>query len=243
MSLDIKDLRVDRTTGEVIKGVSLEVSAGQVVALMGPNGSGKSTLANAVMGHPDYRVTEGSVLLDGEDVTSAPSDVRAKKGLFLSMQNPPEIPGLTLAEFLRAAYNEVKGEQVGPRDFRKMLEEKADILKMDVSLLSRGLNEDFSGGEKKKSEILQLIVLGPKYAILDESDSGLDVDAVKAVADGIDAVRGKEMGILVITHLPKLLERLKPDVVHVILDGRIVKTGGPELAEEIEKGGYDGYQH
>lgn len=238
--LKAENLRVERTTGEVIRGVSLEVPSGKVVALMGPNGSGKSTLANALMGHPDYRMTEGTVTLDGEDITGLPADVRAKKGLFLSMQNPPEIPGLTLAEFLRAAYNEVRGEHVGPRDFRKILEEKAKVLKMDKALLSRGLNEDFSGGEKKKSEILQLMMLAPKYAILDESDSGLDVDAVKAVADGIDAARGKEMGILVITHLPKLLERLKPDTVHVILDGRIVKTGGPELAEAIEKDGYDG---
>ncbi|MEA3249524.1 MAG: Fe-S cluster assembly ATPase SufC [Patescibacteria group bacterium] len=239
-SLKVKNLRVARATGEVIRGVSFEIPSGKVVALMGPNGSGKSTLANALMGHPDYRITEGSVTLDGEDVTSLPADIRAKRGLFLSMQHPPEIPGLTLAEFLRAAYNETHDEQIGPRDFRKILKEKAGILKMDKALLSRGLNEGFSGGERKKSEILQLMVLAPKYAILDESDSGLDVDAVKAVADGINAARGKEMGILVITHLPKLLSRLKPDIVHVLLDGRIVKSGGPELADEIEKSGYDG---
>jgi Fe-S cluster assembly ATP-binding protein len=239
MSLEVKDLRVARSTGEVIKGVTLEVPAGKVVALMGPNGSGKSTLASALMGHPDFRVTEGSITLDGEDVASLSADVRAKRGLFLSMQNPPEIPGLSLAEFLRAAYNEMKGKQIGPRDFRKMLEEKAGLIGMDKGLLSRGLNEGFSGGEKKKSEILQLMILEPKYAILDETDSGLDVDAVKAVADGIDMARETGMGILVITHLPKLLDRLKPDTVHVILDGRIMKTGGPELAEEIEEKGYD----
>lgn len=240
--LDIRDLRVERATGEVIKGVTLEVPAGKVVALMGPNGSGKSTLANALMGHPDYRVTEGSITLDGEDITALSADVRAKRGLFLSMQHPPEIPGLTLAEFLRAAYNETRGEQMGPRDFRAILEEKAGALKMDRGLLSRGLNEGFSGGEKKKSEILQLMVLAPKYAILDETDSGLDVDAVRAVADGIDATRGEEMGILVITHLPRLLTQLKPDVVHVMLDGRIAQSGGSRLAEEIEREGYDRYK-
>ena len=222
--------------------MTLEVPAGKVVALMGPNGSGKSTLANALMGHPDFRITEGSVILDQEDITSLPADARAKHGLFLSMQHPPEIPGLTLAEFLRAAYNETRGEHLGPRDFRKILEEKAATLKMDKGLLSRGLNEGFSGGEKKKSEILQLMVLGPKYAILDETDSGLDVDAIKAVVDGIDSVRGERMGILVITHLPRLLALLKPDSVHIMLDGRIVASGGPGLAEEIEENGYERYK-
>jgi len=240
MALIVKDVRVERATGEVIKGVTLEVPAGEVVALMGPNGSGKSTLANALMGHPDYRITEGEVSIDGEDITSLPADARAKRGLFLSMQNPPEIPGLTLAEFLRAAYNETRDGHLGPRDFRKILEEKAATLKMDKSLLSRGLNEGFSGGEKKKSEILQLMVLEPKYAILDETDSGLDVDAIKAVVDGIGSVRGERMGLLVITHLPKLLSMLKPDAVHVMLDGRIVRSGGPELAQEVEERGYGG---
>ena len=240
MALIVKDVRVERATGEVIKGVSLEVPAGKVVALMGPNGSGKSTLANALMGHPDFRVTEGSVTLDGEDITSLSADARAKRGLFLSMQHPPEIPGLTLAEFLRTAHNETHDAQVGPLDFRAILEEKARTLKMDRSLLSRGLNEGFSGGEKKKSEILQLMALEPKYAILDETDSGLDVDAVQAVVDGIGSTRGESMGILVITHLPKLLAQLKPDAVHVMLDGRIEKSGGPELADEVEERGYEG---
>ncbi|MFH1047372.1 MAG: Fe-S cluster assembly ATPase SufC [Patescibacteria group bacterium] len=240
--LKIIALKVARDGKEIIRGVDLEIAPGDVVALMGPNGSGKSTLAGALMGHPDCVITAGKILIDGEDMTDKSPDKRAKAGLFLSMQSPPEIPGLTVTSFLRAAFNEIHDEQIRPLDFRHSLQEKADLLKMNPELLSRGLNEGFSGGERKKSEILQLMVLAPKYAILDETDSGLDVDALKAVGEGINTARGdadEGLGILVITHHQKLLEYLQPTRVIILRDGLIEKEGGPDLAQEIERSGFE----
>ncbi len=240
--LKIEKLKVERDGKEIICGVDLEIAPGDVVALMGPNGSGKSTLAGALMGHPECEITNGKIEIDGNDVTDLSADKRAKAGLFLSMQNPPEIAGLTLSAFIRTAYNEINGERVGPREFREKLKDKAKLIKMNPDLLSRGLNEGFSGGERKKSEILQLMMLAPKYAVLDETDSGLDVDALKAVGEGIAAARENApdgMGILIITHHQKLLEFLKPDRVAVLKEGRIEKQDGPELAEEILKKGFE----
>lgn len=238
-SLHLDNLHVTREGKDIVKGVSLSVAPGEVHVLMGPNGSGKSTLANTLMGHPDYAVSDGKIELDGEDITAAPVHERAKKGLFLSMQYPPEIPGLTVFNFLRSAVNAVRGEKMSVLAFRDRLKEKMEELKMDPSFTRRHLNAGFSGGEKKRAEILQMAMLEPKYAILDETDSGLDVDALKIVSDGINRLRGPERGILLITHYTRILNHVKPDVVHVLKDGRIVKTGGPELAEKIEHEGFD----
>jgi Fe-S cluster assembly ATP-binding protein len=239
--LTIKNLHVSRGGQEIIHGLDLELAPGETVALMGPNGSGKSTLAGALMGQPDCEITDGEIILDGTDITKLSADERARAGLFLSMQNPPEIPGLTLSSFLRAAFNEVNEEQMSPREFRNYLSERAEELDMDPALLARGLNEGFSGGERKKSEILQLMVLAPKYAILDETDSGLDVDALQSVGAGINLARGQAedgLGVLVITHHEKLLEYLQPQRVVVLRDGAIYKEGGPELAAEIQQQGF-----
>lgn len=240
-ALEIENLIVKRDGKKILQGVDLKIEAGEVVALMGPNGSGKSTLASALMGHPECEISTGKILLDQEDITHASADRRAGAGLFLSMQSPPEIPGLTLRSFLRQAYNQIHEESLNPREFRDLLKDKAAMLNLNQDLLSRGLNEGFSGGERKKSEILQMMVLAPKYAILDETDSGLDVDALKVVGQGIETARGaaeQGMGILVITHHVRLLDFLRPDRVAVMKEGKIVKRGGPELAQEIEKRGY-----
>ncbi|HTK60240.1 MAG TPA: Fe-S cluster assembly ATPase SufC [Candidatus Baltobacteraceae bacterium] len=238
-SLSIQNLHVKRDGKEIVKGVSLEIKKGEVHALMGPNGSGKSTFANALAGHPSYEVSEGAITLDGKDVTAAPPHERAKAGLFLSMQSTPEIPGVTLSNFLRTAFNAVKEPPLSVLEFHALLQARMEDLKIDPLFARRHLNAGFSGGEKKRAEVLQLSVLAPKYAVLDETDSGLDVDALKIVTDGLARLRGPEIGILVISHNPKMLEALAPDAVHVMKDGVIVAEGGKELAERIGKEGYD----
>jgi len=219
--------------------VDLVVNRGEVHALMGPNGSGKSTLANTLMGHPRYVVTKGRVLFNGADLLSLKPDERARRGMFLAFQYPVGIPGVVFGNFLRSALKARRQEDVPVREFRKLLDETLDMLKMDPSFVRRYVNEGFSGGEKKRAEVLQLAMLRPELAVLDETDSGLDIDALRTVAEGINAIRGPEMGVLLVTHYQRMLDYVKPDVVHVLYQGRIVKTGGPELALELEKQGYD----
>lgn len=241
--LRISDLRADVAGNSILKGIDLGIEAGKVHALMGPNGSGKSTLAFSLTGHPNYEITSGTVTLDGQDLLGLSPDKRAKAGLFLSFQYPAAVPGVKVANFLHAARQAVKPGDLTPAKFRAMLMEKLDLLDMDPGFLGRYLNDGFSGGEKKRLEMLQLAMLQPKYAVLDETDSGLDVDALRAVGDSINALRksdeGKETGFLIITHYPRILQHVEPDVVHIMMDGRIVKTGGPELAHRIEREGYD----
>jgi len=241
--LRITDLRAEVAGNPILKGIDLQIEAGKVHALMGPNGSGKSTLAFSLTGHPNYHITSGNVTLDGQDLLELSPDKRAKAGLFLSFQYPAAIPGVKVANFLHAARQAVKPGDLTPAKFRAMLMEKLDLLDMDPGFLGRYLNDGFSGGEKKRLEMLQLAMLQPKYAVLDETDSGLDVDALRAVGDSINALRksdeGKETGFLIITHYPRILQHVEPDVVHIMIDGRIVKTGGPELAQRIEREGYD----
>ena len=247
--LVIKDLHVAVEGREILKGVNLAVHQGETHALMGPNGSGKSTLASALMGHPNYEVTHGEVLLDGENILEMSPDERAKKGLFLAFQYPMSIPGVSVANFMRLAYGAVsKPDEADPvpyrkrltaREFRQLLRDKLGLLKMDESMLTRYLNEGFSGGEKKRAEILQMAVLQPRFAVLDETDSGLDIDALRVVADGVNAQRNGELGVLLITHYQRLLNYIKPDYVHVLVNGRIVKEGGSELALELEEKGYE----
>lgn len=241
--LDIIDLHVEVDGKEIIKGVSLTFYPGKVHALMGPNGSGKSTLAHALMGHPKYKIAKGKILLDGGDITMAKPEVRAQKGLFLSFQYPSEISGVTISNFLRTAVNNLREKKGLPPysvvDFHKLLKEKMAQLKIDASFSKRYLNEGFSGGEKKRMEMLQLSMLEPRYALLDETDSGLDVDALKTVAEGIENIRKElETSIIVITHYNKFLEYLKPDEVSILYNGRIVKTGSYQLAQQIEKNGF-----
>ncbi len=238
MSLNIQNLHVSADDKEILKGVNLEVPKGKVVVIMGPNGSGKSTLANTLAGHPKYEITKGNIELDGDNVTEDAANDRAKKGLFLSMQYPPEIEGVTIANFLRLAVNAQREEKMNPLKIHAMLLEKMKELGVDESFLKRYLNVGLSGGEKKRLEILQLAVLDPTYAILDETDSGLDVDALKIVSEGINTFRGEEKGILLITHYNRILEYVTPDEIHIMMDGKIVKSGGAELALEIEKDGY-----
>jgi Fe-S cluster assembly ATP-binding protein len=245
--LRLENLHVALEDGtEIVKGVDLEVDTNEVHAIMGPNGSGKSTLSNAIMGHPAYVVTEGKILLDGADVTEMGADERAQRGLFLAFQYPHAIPGVTVTSFLRAAINAVrKARNGGVEDpiaipeFRKELLAQMDHLKVSRELASRYLNDGFSGGEKKRVEILQMAMLKPRMAVLDETDSGLDIDALRVVAGGVKALIGPEMGALVITHSPRILDYITPDHVHVFVDGRIVKSGGAELAKELEANGYD----
>jgi len=247
--LVIKDLHVAVEGREILKGVNLAVYQGETHALMGPNGSGKSTLASTLMGHPNYEVTGGEVLLDGENILEISPDERAKKGLFLAFQYPMSIPGVSVANFLRLAYGAVsKPDETDPepyrkpisaREFRQLLRDKLGLLKMDESMLTRYLNEGFSGGEKKRAEILQMAVLRPRFAVLDETDSGLDIDALRVVADGVNAQRNGELGVLVITHYQRLLNYIKPDFVHILVNGRVVKDGGPELALELDVKGYE----
>ncbi len=241
--LEVKDLRVKIEGKGILKGISLEVDKGQVVALMGPNGSGKSTLAYALMGHPSYEITSGRIFLNGEDVTKASPDQRAKKGLFLSFQYPQEISGVSVSNFLRTALNakrEAKNEKpISVMDFHKLLHEKMKLLKIDKSFALRYLNEGFSGGEKKRMEILQMAVLQPNIGILDETDSGLDIDALKTVAKGVNSLKGPELGILLITHYQRILNYITPDKVHIVVAGKIVKSGGKELALEVEEKGYE----
>jgi Fe-S cluster assembly ATP-binding protein len=241
--LEIKDLHASVGKKEILKGLSLSVKAGEVHAIMGPNGSGKSTLAQALAGHPSYTVTSGTITYCGEDLIEKSPEDRAKEGIFLAFQYPVEIPGVSNSYFLRAGYNEIrkhKGEpELDAMDFTKLLKEKSKILHIDEALLNRPVNEGFSGGEKKRNEIFQLAVLEPKLAILDETDSGLDIDALRTVADGVNKLRSKERAFLVVTHYQRLLNYIVPDFVHVLSDGKIVKSGGKELALELEKRGYD----
>lgn len=242
--LEIKNLYVSVEDEEILKGVDLTINEGEVHALMGPNGSGKSTLAYAVVGHPKYEVTEGEVLLNGENVLEMEADERSKAGLFLAFQYPVAIPGITVANFLRMAINthrEEKGQDnISPIEFRKMLIEKMELLEIDKSFAGRYLNEGFSGGEKKRAEALQMAVMEPKIAIMDETDSGLDIDALQVVSDGVNTIQEQlGMGVLVITHYQRILNYIEPDHVHVMLDGRIVASGGPELAVQLEGEGYD----
>jgi Fe-S cluster assembly ATP-binding protein len=246
--LEIKNLHVALEDGtEIVKGVDLAVDTNQVHAIMGPNGSGKSTLAYALMGHPGYQITEGQMLLDGEDITEQEADVRAHRGLFLAFQYPHAVPGVTVTSFLRSAINANRKARKGEEDpmpipeFRKELFAQMERLKVSRELASRYLNEGFSGGEKKRVEILQMAMLRPRIAIMDETDSGLDIDALRVVAEGVQNLVSPEMGVLVITHYQRILNFLKPDFVHVFVGGRIVEEGGPELAEKLELEGYEAF--
>ncbi|WP_456476350.1 Fe-S cluster assembly ATPase SufC [Oceanithermus sp.] len=238
-TLEIRDLWVNVEGTPILKGVNLTLPRGEVHALMGPNGAGKSTLGKVIAGDPGYQVVKGQILLDGEDVTELEPDERARKGLFLAFQYPVEVPGVTIANFLRLALQARNGKEVPLGEFYAKLQRALETLEWDEAYVTRYLNEGFSGGEKKRNEILQLMVLEPSYAILDETDSGLDIDALKVVAKGVNAMRGPEFGALVITHYQRLLNYIVPDVVHVMMDGRVVKTGGRELALELEERGYD----
>ena len=240
-ALTIEDLHVSVGGTAILDGVSLTVPTGEVHALMGPNGSGKSTLANALMGHPAYEVTRGRVSFKGQDVLELATHERAKLGLFMAFQYPSEIPGVRVANFLRMALNARREDEIAVMEFHKLLREKMQALKMDLSFAQRFLNEGFSGGEKKRNEILQLAVLRPELAILDETDSGLDIDALRIVADGVNSLRGPDLGVLVITHYQRLLNHIVPDVVHVMMDGRIVESGGRELALKLEAEGYESF--
>ena len=240
-SLVIKDLHANVAGNEILRGLNLEIEPGKVHAVMGPNGSGKSTLAKVLGGHPDYEVTAGEVLMDGEDILAMEPDERARKGIFIAFQYPMEIPGVSNANFLRSAVQArmPEGETLDATEYYARLYEKMDLLEIDRKFTSRSVNEGFSGGEKKRNEILQLAMLNPRYAILDETDSGLDIDALKIVARGVNTLRGPELGVMLITHYQRLLNYIVPDVVHVLVQGRIVKTGGKELAMELEERGYD----
>ncbi|MEX1142896.1 MAG: Fe-S cluster assembly ATPase SufC [Thermoleophilaceae bacterium] len=239
MSLEIQNLHVRVEEREILRGLDLTVRKGETHALMGPNGSGKSTLANTIMGNPNYELTEGRIVLDGEEITEADPDERARAGVFMAFQYPATIPGVSVANFLRMAVNARREEPIKVKDFGAMLKENMDLLRIDREFTSRYLNEGFSGGEKKRAEILQLAMLRPEIAVLDETDSGLDIDALRIVSDGVNALRGPDMGTLIITHYTRILEYVKPDFVHIMLDGRIVREGGSELAGELEEKGYD----
>lgn len=243
--LEIKNLHVEIEGNPILKGVDLKINKGEIHAIMGPNGTGKSTLAYALMGHPSFEVTEGEAIFKGVNVLDLSPDERSHLGLFLAFQYPVSVPGVTVANFLRTAINAQKKAEdpeykgISIPEFRTMLKENMDLLEMDHSFAGRYLNEGFSGGEKKRAEILQMATLRPEIAILDETDSGLDIDALKIVAEGVNALRGKDFGAVVITHYQRILNYIKPDIVHVMLDGRIVESGGPELALHLEDHGYD----
>jgi Fe-S cluster assembly ATP-binding protein len=239
MTLEIQNLHVRTEEREILHGVDLVVKKGETHALMGPNGSGKSTLANTLMGNPNYEVTEGRILLNGDDITEAEPDERAKAGLFMAFQYPATIPGVSVANFLRMAVNAKRDDPIKVKEFGAMLKDNMEILKIRREFTSRYLNEGFSGGEKKRAEILQLAMLQPAFAVLDETDSGLDIDALRVVADGVNAMRGEDRGFLIITHYTRILEYVKPDFVHILIDGRIVREGGAELANELEDKGYE----
>jgi Fe-S cluster assembly ATP-binding protein len=239
MSLEIQNLHVRTEEREILHGVDLKLDKGETHALMGPNGSGKSTLANTLMGNPVYEVTEGKILLDGEDITEADPDERARAGLFMAFQYPATIPGVSVANFMRMAVNAGREEPIKVKEFGQLMGKHMELLKINREFTSRYLNEGFSGGEKKRAEILQLAMLQPTYAVLDETDSGLDIDALRIVSDGVNAMRGPERGFLIITHYTRILSYVKPDFVHIMLDGRIVREGGSELAGELEEKGYE----
>jgi len=250
--LVVQDLRVAVEGKEILKGLSLEARKGEIHAIMGPNGSGKSTFANTLMGHPRYEVTGGDILFKGQSVLEMATDERARAGLFMAFQYPVAIPGVTVANFLRSALNArlasagsegngsvPKHRGIAPKEFRAMLKEQMELLKVDESFAGRYLNDGFSGGEKKRAEILQMAMLKPEIAIMDETDSGLDIDALKVVAGGVNALAGPDIGVLVITHYQRILNYIQPHFVHVLIDGRIVRSGGPELAHELESRGYE----
>jgi Fe-S cluster assembly ATP-binding protein len=237
--LEIKDLRARIGDKEILKGLSLTIQQGEIHAIMGPNGSGKSTLANVLMGNPNYEVTGGDILYKGESLLDMGPDERARKGLFLAFQYPVAIPGVTLVNFMRQAVNAVRGHEVPIREFRETLFAKMDLLKVDQDFARRYVNDGFSGGEKKRAEMLQMAMLQPSMAVLDETDSGLDIDALRTVAEGVNTLMNPNMGLLLITHYQRLLNYIKPQFVHVLIEGRIVKSGGPELAEQLEASGYD----
>src|SRR5436309_1752481 len=239
-TLEVRGLHATVEGKDILRGIDLTVRQGEIHALMGPNGSGKSTLSNVIMGRPGYAVKEGSVVLNGEDITGLTADERAKRGLFLAMQYPTEIPGVSVVNFLRTAYQSIKGTQVSALAFRTHMKTQMERLGIEDSMVQRYVNQGFSGGEKKRNEVLQLAVLEPEIALLDETDSGLDIDSLKEVATGISQLAGPGLGVLVITHYQRILNYITPDRVHVMLNGRIVKTGGPELAHELELKGYEG---
>jgi Fe-S cluster assembly ATP-binding protein len=239
--LQIEDLHVEVEGREILKGVNLSIDKGDIHAIMGPNGSGKSTLAYVLTGRPGYEVTQGKVLYKGEDIMGLAPDDRAKQGIFLAFQYPTEVPGVSVVNFLRTAYNAIHpDEQKSAMEFRMFLQEKIDMLEIPTELVDRYVNQGFSGGEKKRNEILQMAVLGPELAIMDETDSGLDIDALKHVSAGVNKLAGPEVGIMLITHYQRLLNYITPSSVHVLLGGRIVKSGGFELAEQLEAEGYAG---
>lgn len=245
--LQIKDLHVSVNDKEILKGVSLKIRQGEIHALMGPNGAGKSTLSYVLMGHPNYKITSGEILFEGININELKPNERAKLGLFLAFQYPVAVPGVSLFNFLKSAYNATRGKKSGNKgeelistlQFQKILNEKMKMLKIDASFANRYLNDGFSGGEKKKAEILQMAVLQPKIAILDETDSGLDIDALKIVANGVNKLIGPNLGVLIVTHYQRILRYIKPDYVHVMINGKIVKTGKHELAERLEEEGYE----
>ena len=241
--LEIKDLHATVEGKEILRGISLTVNAGEIHAIMGPNGSGKSTLAKILAGHPAYEVTGGEVLFEGKNLLELAPDERARSGVFLAFQYPVEVPGVSNAQFLRLAYNEkmkhTGGEELDPLEFKDLLAERAKVVEMDAGLMSRSVNEGFSGGEKKRNEILQMAVLEPKLSVLDETDSGLDIDALRVVSEGVNKLRRADNAIILVTHYQRLLNYIIPDFVHVLYRGRIVRSGGKELALELEEKGYD----
>ncbi len=242
---EVRDLRISVESREIIKGISLALNKGEVHAVMGPNGSGKSTLSHTLMGHPGYRVAGGQVLYKGKNILALAPEDRSKLGLFLALQYPVVVPGITMANFLRTALNARRGDvskdkskAISPKDFRALLKDSMHVLRMDDSFLSRYINEGFSGGEKKRAEILQMAVLKPEIAILDETDSGLDIDSIKFVSEAVNRMRGPNLGVLIITHYTRILNFIKPDFVHVLVDGEFVLSGGPEVADRLEAKGY-----
>ena len=243
MLLEVKDLYVAVEGTNILKGLNLQIKAGEVHAIMGPNGSGKSTLAKVLAGHPSYEVTKGEIIYDGKDLLEMDPDERARDGVFMAFQYPVEVPGVSNSQFLRLAYNEKMKhegeEELDPLEFNDLLKEKAKVVEMDSKFFKRSVNVGFSGGEKKRNEILQMAVLNPKLALLDETDSGLDIDALRVVANGVNELKNSDNGIILVTHYQRLLDYIVPDFVHVLADGKIVKEGGKELALELEEKGYD----
>lgn len=239
-TLEVRGLHASVQGKEILRGIDLMVKQGEIHALMGPNGSGKSTLSSVIMGGPGYLVTEGQILFKGEDISTLTTDERAKRGLFLAMQYPTEVPGVSVVNFLRTAYQAVKGEQISALAFRKHMKTQMDRLGIEDAMVQRYVNQGFSGGEKKRNEVLQLAVLEPQVAVLDETDSGLDIDSLKLVAESVNELVGPSLGVLIITHYQRMLNYVAPEHVHVMMQGRIVRSGGPELAHELEEKGYEG---